>query len=235
MPRVGAPVRRWPAEVRHTVVAVNVPGVADGLEQRSGCAAGDQHIRAAGDIKHLQCVADDVVHAGVATDTGDRTKLHVRVQSGQQQGTSVIHAGVDIENERHGPGQVCTNVTGIDESAGRSRAEGRRPLATIAAPSAATIAPLSVHKPGRGTRRRIPAVSQRSWAMARKRVLAATPPPTSRSSTPCSRQARTALRVNTSTTASWKLAATSATGARSPASTQRATEVLRPENEKSKR
>ena len=60
-----------------------------------------------------------------------------------------------------------------------------------------------------------------------------------RSSTPCSRQASTALRVSTSTTASWKLAATSATGTGSPdrsrASTQRATAVFRPENEKSNR
>ena len=54
---------------------------------------------------------------------------------------------------------------------------------------------------------------------------------------PRSRAARTAFAVSTSTTASWKLAATSATGtgvpARSSASTCRATAVLRPEKEKS--
>ena len=48
-----------------------------------------------------------------------------------------------------------------------------------------------------------------------------------------------ALRVSTSQTASWNDAATSATGTGSPlasrASIQRATAVLRPENEKSKR
>ena len=54
--------------------------------------------------------------------------------------------------------------------------------------------------------------SQRSWARARSRELAATPPPIIRWSTPSSRQARTALRVSTSTTASWKEAATSRTG-----------------------
>ena len=55
--------------------------------------------------------------------------------------------------------------------------------------------------------------------------------------TPCSLAGRTALRVSTSTTASWNEAATSATGpARrraARASTQRATAVFRPENEKS--
>ena len=76
-------------------------------------------------------------------------------------------------------------------------------------------------------------------ASARSRELAATPPPMRRSSTPCSWQASTALRVSTSATASWKLAATSATGTGSPdrsrASTQRATAVFSPENEKSNR
>ena len=56
---------------------------------------------------------------------------------------------------------------------------------------------------------------------------------------PWAAAASTALRVSTSQTASWKTAATSATGtgspARSRASTQRATAVLSPENEKSKR
>ncbi len=135
--------------------------------------------------------------------------------------------------------QARTVVTGMEESAGRSSREGVRPRATICAPSAATIAPLSVHRPGRGTRSRIPAASHRSCAIARSRLLAATPPPMRRSSTPCSWQASTALRVSTSVTASWKLAATSATGTGSPdrsrASTQRATEVFRPENEKSNR
>jgi hypothetical protein len=127
----------------------------------------------------------------------------------------------------------------MEESAGRSSREGVRPRATIWAPSAATIAPLSVHRPGRGTRSRIPATSHRSCAIARSRLLAATPPPICRLLTACSLQARTALRVSTSVTASWKDAATSATGTGSPAAsracTQRATAVLSPENEKSNR
>ena len=56
--------------------------------------------------------------------------------------------------------QARTEVTGSDESAGRSSGDGVRPRATIWAPRAATIAPLSVHRPGRGTRTRIP------WAVA---------------------------------------------------------------------
>ena len=96
-----------------------------------------------------------------------------------------------------------------------------------------------MHSPGRGTRSVMPAASQRSWAIARSRLLAATPPPIWRFSTPCSLQARTALRVSTSVTASWNDAATSATGTGSPAAsracTHRATAVLSPENEKSNR
>ena len=59
--------------------------------------------------------------------------------------------------------QARTVVTGIEESAGRSSVgRARGPVATIWAPSAATIAPLSVHSPGRGTRSRMPAASHRS-------------------------------------------------------------------------
>ena len=47
---------------------------------------------------------------------------------------------------------LCTSSTGIDESAGRSSGDGPTPRATSSLPSAATIAPLSVHRPGRGTR-----------------------------------------------------------------------------------
>ena len=99
------------------------------------------------------------------------------------------------------------------------------------------MAPLSVHNPGRGTRSVTPAASQRSCASDRSRALAATPPPISRVSTPDSRQASSALRVSTSTTASWKEAATSATGTGCPVSsrcsTQRATAVFRPEKDTS--
>ena len=59
-------------------------------------------------------------------------------------------------------------------------------------------------QPDAGVARSAPAAS------ARSRELAATPPPIIRWSTPSSLQARTALRVSTSTTASWKDAATSA-------------------------
>ena len=64
-------------------------------------------------------------------------------------------------------------VTGREESAGRSSRDGSRPRATSSAPSAATIAPLSVHSPGRGTRSRIPAASHRSCAITRSREFAA--------------------------------------------------------------
>src|SRR5215469_1246274 len=128
-------------------------------------------------------------------------------------------------------------VTGREESAANSSADGATPRDTSSAPSAATIAPLSVHSPGRGTRRTMPAAAHRSAASARSRELAATPPPITRWSTPLSRQAATAFFVSTSATASWNEAATSATGtgssAASRASTHLATAVFRPEKEKS--
>ena len=133
--------------------------------------------------------------------------------------------------------QRLTTSIGSELSAPRSGADGATPAATSREPSAATIAPLSVHSRGLGTRSTMPAAAQRSSASARSRELAATPPPSTRWSTPWSRQARTALAVSTSATASWNDAATSATGtgspARSRASTQRATAVFSPENEKS--
>jgi hypothetical protein len=92
-------------------------------------------------------------------------------------------------------------------------------------------------QPRAGVPATTPAAAQRSSATTRSLELSATPPPTSRCPAPCSRQASTAFRVSTSTTDSWKLAATSATGTGSPAasrcSTHRATAVLVPEKEKS--
>ena len=85
----------------------------------------------------------------------------------------------------------------------------------------------------------MPCAAARSSAIARSRLLAATPPPMRMSSIPRLEAASIALRVSTSHTASWNDAATSATSIVTPsrcwASTQRATAVLSPENEKSKR
>ena len=76
-----------------------------------------------------------------------------------------------------------------DRYGGRSRRGGRArtacgPRATSSAPRAATIAPLSVQSPGRGTRTRMPTAAARSSAIARSREFAATPPPISRCSMP---------------------------------------------------
>jgi hypothetical protein len=83
----------------------------------------------------------------------------------------------------------------------------------------------------------MPAAAHRSSARARSRELAATPPLITRCSTPLAVHASTALRVSTSTTDSWNAAAMSGTRsgrpARSASSTQRATAVFSPENEKS--
>ena len=80
-----------------------------------------------------------------------------------------------------------------------------------------------------------PLLGQRPQPRVRRHSAADAPA----SRRPASRQAASALLVSTSQTASWKDAATSATGTGSPArcraSTQRATAVFSPENEKSNR
>ena len=129
-------------------------------------------------------------------------------------------------------------VNGMAESAGRSRRRrdpgGDQVRAERRDHRAVVGAQLRPRYAQRDAARR-----RRSSASARSRELAATPPPITSVSTPWSRQASIALAVSTSQTASWKLAATSSTGtgspARSRASTQRATAVFSPENEKSNR
>jgi hypothetical protein len=120
-----------------------------------------------------------------------------------------------------------------------SSADGLPPAATISAPRTAIMAPLSVHRLGRGLRREIPHSAARSASNVRNRPLAATPPPINMSVAPVAAQASMAFALSTSQTASWKLAATSASGMSNPsrwrASTQRATAVFNPENEKSNR
>src|SRR5690606_31723670 len=69
--------------------------------------------------------------------------------------------GGDTHPRRHAD-QTWMVVIGREESAGMSSVEGVVPAATKSEPRAATMAPLSVHSPGRGTRRRTPAASHRS-------------------------------------------------------------------------
>src|SRR5215468_2462876 len=102
----------------------------------------------------------------------------------------------------HADDHALTVVMGRAESASRSRRLAGTPAVTRCAPSAATIAPLSVHRPGRGTRTAIPCAAARSTASARSRELAATPPPMTRVSIPYSRHAPIAFAVSTSQTAS---------------------------------
>src|SRR5215217_301574 len=98
--------------------------------------------------------------------------------------------------------QTRTVLTGSDESAPMSSAEGLPPAATISAPKTAIMAPLSVHRFGRGVRSEMPSSAARSASSARNRALAATPPPISRSVAPVAMQASMALVLRTSHTAS---------------------------------
>ena len=88
------------------------------------------------------------------------------------------------------------------KSASKATGLGLRPAETIREPSAATIAPLSVHSPGLGTRSWIPAFSHRSSATARSLELAATPPAITNESIPDCLHAANAFSNSTSTIAS---------------------------------
>lgn len=118
-----------------------------------------------------------------------------------------------------------------------SSADGATFAATMFAPSAAIIAPLSVQYRIGGIRKVIPASAHRSAAISRSCEFAEKPPPMTRVSTSCRWQAASVFAVRTSATASANEAATSLRGISSPwswrASTHRATEVFSPEKEKS--
>src|SRR5690606_18856151 len=94
--------------------------------------------------------------------------------------------------------------------------------------AAAIIAALSVHIARLGTKGRMPSSSHASTQRDRSALLAATPPPRTRPLAPTSRAARRALVTSTSTTASWKLAATSAVDTSGWRRTWLTTAVFRP-------
>ena len=114
------------------------------------------------------------------------------------------------------------------------RVEGGLLAVMAREPRAATMAPLSVHKEGGGVRRSILAAAQRSVATWRNLEFAATPPAITRESIPESTQALIDFISKTSTTASWKDAATSARLKLGFAARYLETAVFKPENEKSK-
>src|SRR5690606_39290372 len=99
--------------------------------------------------------------------------------------------------------------------------------------AAATIAALSVHIERLGRKPWTPSSTQADRNRSRSSELAATPPPKARPLAPTCWAARRALATSTSTTASWKLAATSAVAASGCLRTWLITDVLSPENEKS--
>ncbi len=90
---------------------------------------------------------------GTSTGRGGLDKLDRRAGStdGQARPTGRLDRRAGSTD-----GYATTWVTGWEESAGRSSDDGGRPRATSSAPRAATMAPLSVHRPGLGTRTRIP-------------------------------------------------------------------------------
>src|SRR6267142_1867806 len=112
----------------------------------------------------------------------------------------------------------------------------RSPRNSRCAPAMAIIAALSVQRRGSGRCSAIPSAAQRSFANARSRELAATPPQITIVSSLAARAARTARWVSASQTASWNEAhrSDSACPEGTPCSrTWLSTAVLSPLNEKS--
>ena len=90
---------------------------------------------------------------GRATDDDEKTSQRDLFDDGNdwvddEGATSPVLDEDSPEGSTEGSGQVSTTVTGRLLSAGRPSSDGVRPRATISAPSAATMAPLSVHRPG---------------------------------------------------------------------------------------
>ena len=94
-------------------------------------------------------------------------------------------------------------ASGSDGRASRSRS-ARSPAANRRAPAAPIIAPLSVHRAGRGTISGQPERLGLAGEPRPQRPLAATPPPSTIERAPTASAARIVFVTRTSTTASWK-------------------------------
>ena len=98
-----------------------------------------------------------------------------------------------------------------------SSADGCAPAVTTSAPSTAIIAPLSVHSAGRGVRSAMPGFGRPLGQQRAQPPVGRHPAADQQMLAPrWPRQASMALAHSTSQTASWKLAATSATGTLRP-------------------
>src|SRR5690606_7751067 len=101
-------------------------------------------------------------------------------------------------------------------------------------PAEAIIAALSVHMARLGRKACRPSSVHAVRNCSRNSELAATPPPIANARAPVSAAARRALATSTSTTAAWKLAATSGVDTSGLARTWLTTAVFRPLKEKSR-
>src|SRR6185369_12026245 len=134
----------------------------------------------------------------------------------------------------HHPSQRVPN--GRSASAFTSRPSSA-PRARRGAPASAIIAALSVQNTGRGKRTSTPIAEAASLMRVRSRRFAATPPDTTRRSTPVVTSASTVVPTSMSTSASWRLAATSGSVAGDAGCSARycRSAVLKPLKLKSKR
>ena len=168
------------------VLSAAAPPLQARVRRLEGQACGGRATSSAGtSAGRARWVDDDDARVGAAVHLAPGGRARRRTRRARRRAGS----GPDLPHQRHRwPAERS-------ELGGRDRREVRAPTApprraTSCAPRAATIAPLSVHRPGRGTRRRNPAASQRCWASARNREFAATPPPIRTCPTPCSRGRR---------------------------------------------
>ena len=92
--------RAGPPEVTHPVLAVHVPRVDRRREQGRAAPAATGTSSRPHVWSTLRVLRTTSASGALPPDTGDRLQLESRVQGCQQQGTGVIHARVDVEDDR---------------------------------------------------------------------------------------------------------------------------------------
>jgi hypothetical protein len=86
-------------QVGETVKAVDGRGMLRRFEQRPLRAGGNWDVGGSGRIQHPQRIDDHLREGSVATGAGDSSHVERGVSNGQQQGESIVDAGVHIEND----------------------------------------------------------------------------------------------------------------------------------------
>jgi hypothetical protein len=85
---------------------MHVPGVEGRLEQRALGSPRHDNVFPPCGVQGSEGVRDDCVDRRVSAHTGHGAQIEGAVQSSQQQGAGVVDAGVDVEHDRQGHGEI---------------------------------------------------------------------------------------------------------------------------------